>query len=179
MPTLETDRLKLRMFTRADLDDLAILIADPDVIRYVGSGKPGTREEAVAALQSVFEHWETHGFGRWAVVDKQTGTFIGLGGLRTLQGTPEVVYHLAKAYWGRGLATELARASLRYGFEEHKFDRVVAIAKPANLASIRVMEKVGMHYEMQTNYYNLDVVQYAIAREEFDSEGSTYLVSRG
>jgi ribosomal-protein-alanine N-acetyltransferase len=70
------------------------------------------------------------------------------------------------------LATELAKAALRYGFEEHHFDRIVAIAKPENAASIHVMEKVGMRYEMHTNYYGLDVVQYAISRDEFQAGGS-------
>jgi ribosomal-protein-alanine N-acetyltransferase len=81
--------------------------------------------------------------------------------------TPEVVYHLAKSYWGQGLATEIARASLRYGFEENKFERIVAIAKPDNTASIHVMEKIGMSYERRASYYTYDVVQYSISRESY------------
>jgi RimJ/RimL family protein N-acetyltransferase len=57
---------------------------------------------------------------------------------------------------------------LRYGFEEHRFERIVAIAKPENAASIRVMEKLGMHYEMNTSYYDIDVVQYTLAHEEYE-----------
>ena len=167
MPAIETQRLLLRMFRPEDLDELARLFSDPQVMKYVGDGQPVNREEADKALQSIIRHWQTHGFGRWCVVDKQTREFIGFGGLRSLFGTAEVVYHLAPAHWGKGLATELGRASLRFGFEERQFDRIVAIAKPLNAASIHVMEKLGMHYEKHTNYYDIDVVQYAISREEF------------
>lgn len=168
--SIETARLRLRMFRPADLDDLAKLFADPNVMRYVADGKPGDREQARRALDSIIEHWRRHGFGRWAVEDKATREFVGFGGLRSLFGTPEVVYHFAPAHWGKGLATELARASLRYGFEQHRFDRIVAIAKPQNAASIHVVEKLGMRFEKRTSYYNLDVVQYVITREEFRGE---------
>jgi RimJ/RimL family protein N-acetyltransferase len=175
---IETERLLLRMFRPEDLDDLASLFRDPDVLKYVGDGKPVNREEAEKALKSIIKHWETHGFGRWVVHDNKTQAFIGFGGLRSLSGTPEVVYHLAKVHWGNGLATELARASLRFGFEEHQFDRIVAVAKPQNTASIHVMEKLGMRFEMNTSYYNIDVVQYAINREDFRVDDSTYILRR-
>jgi len=166
------------MFGPDDLDDLTSLFLDPDVTRYVGNGQPGTREDAKRALKSIADHWQKHGFGRWAVVDKNTQNFLGIGGLRSLFGTPEVVYHFPRAYWGKGLATELARASLRYGFQEHAFDRILAIAKPQNLASIHVMEKIGMRYDKHTTYYDIDVIQYSILREEFKSDRSLYNLYR-
>jgi ribosomal-protein-alanine N-acetyltransferase len=174
MPAIETDRLLLRMFGPEDLDELARLFRDPLVMKYVGDGQPVSREETERALESIIRHWQTHGFGRWAAVDLQTQEFIGFGGLRSLFGTPEVVYHLASAHWGKGLATELARASLRFGFETHRFEGIVAITKPPNAASIHVMEKLGMHYEKHARYYDIDVVQYAISREEFNWDGSEY-----
>lgn len=164
---IETARLRLRMFRWADLDALAAIFADPDVMRYVAEGKPVGRDIAEKAIASIIEHWRRHGFGRWAVADKQTGEFVGYGGLRSLFGQPEVVYHLAKAHWGKGFATELARASLRFGFAERGFARVVAIARPANAASIHVMEKIGMRFEKQTSYYDIEVVQYEITSAEF------------
>ena len=169
MASVETPRLLLRLFRPDDIDYLAGLLADPEVVRYVGNGLPVGRAEAEAALQSIMRHWNEHGFGRWAVIDKETHNFAGFGGLRSLMGTPEVVYHFSKYYWGRGLATELARASLKFGFGEHPFERIVAIAKPDNTASIHVLEKIGMQYEMHTRYYNLDVVQYQISRAQFVS----------
>jgi len=174
MPEIETERLLLRLFRPDDLNNLAGLFSDPEVMRYVGQGDTVNREETGKALQSIIKHWETHGFGRWAAVDRVTHEFVGFGGLRSLLGTPEVVYHFATAHWGKGLATELARASLRFGFEERSFDRVVAIAKPLNTASIHVMEKLGMHYQMHASYYGLEVIQYEIRREEFKPGNSVF-----
>jgi RimJ/RimL family protein N-acetyltransferase len=178
MPSVETARLLLRMFHRDDLDDLADMLADADVMRYVAKGLPITREESEIALDSIIHHWKEHSFGRWVVIDKQTQAFAGYGGLRSMMGTPEVVYHLAKAYWGRGLATEIARASLRFGFDEYPCDRIIAIAKPENAASLRVMQKAGMQYEMHTSYYNMDVIQYRMLREEFRPDNAPYALQR-
>jgi len=174
MPSVETARLHLRLFCPADLDHLAALLADPDVVKYVGNGLPISREEAETALHSIIRHWDEHGFGRWAVIDKASQRFAGFGGLRSLMGTPEVVYHLARAYWGRGLATELARASLRFGFDEHPFERIVAVAHPKNTASIHVMEKLCMRFEMHTRYYDIDVIQFEISRERFQPDEAAY-----
>jgi RimJ/RimL family protein N-acetyltransferase len=166
---IETARLRLRMFRSEDLDMLAALFADPEVMRYVGDGNPAGKEVAEKAITSIIEHWRVHGFGRWAVEDKQTGEFVGYGGLRSLFDTPEVVYHFRSAHWGRGFATELARACLKFGFGELGFQRIVAIAKPGNTASIHVMEKLGMHFEMRTSYYGIEVVQYEITSAEFET----------
>ena len=178
-PSIETDRLRLRLFHPQDLDELASMFSDPLVMRYVADGKPAGRDVAEKALTSVIDHWRRHRFGRWAAEDKETRQFVGFGGLRSLFGMPEVVYHFCPAHWGKGLATELGRASLRYGFEEHNFEKIVAIAKPENAASIRVMEKLGMHYEMNTRYYDIDVVQYTLAREEYKpTADAAYLLRR-
>ena len=174
MPSIETERLRLRMVRRDDLDDLAALFADADVMRFVGDGQTADRAVAERALDSIIKHWQTHGFGRWMVAHKGTHKFVGFGGLRSLFGTPELVYHLAKEHWGCGFATEFARAALRFGFEERNFETIVAIIKPGNAASIRVMEKLGMRFEKNARYYDLDVVQYRIERDEFQWDGSAY-----
>ena len=167
---IETERLRLRMLHDSDLDDLAALFADPDVMRYVGNGQPTDRAEAQKALTSIIAHWNRHGFGRWAIEDKETKEFVGYGGLRSLFGTPEVVYHFAKRHWGKDFATEMARAALNFGFKVKEFDRVVAIAKPGNAASIHVMDKIGMQFEKQTSYYDIEVVEYAITAQEFANQ---------
>jgi RimJ/RimL family protein N-acetyltransferase len=173
---IETARLRLRLFCPEDLDDLAAMFSDPNVMKYVEDGKPADREQARKALDSIIQHWRRHGFGRWAVEDKTTREFVGFGGLRSLFGMPEVVYYFATPHWGKGLATELGRASLRYGFETHSFARIVAIAKPGNTASIHVMEKLGMRFEKRTSYYNIEVVQYEITHENFRPDDSVYVV---
>jgi len=163
MTEIETARLHLRRFTPGDLDDLYPIFSDPEVLTYMKTGEPASRAETEYALSSIIKHWEQHGFGRWAVVSKETGKLIGYGGLRNLDGTPELVYLLARDHWGRGLATEIARASLKWGFEERHFERIVAVTRPGHFASRRIMEKVGMIYERDTRYHDVDVVLYGIS----------------
>ena len=164
---IETERLQLRLFTLDDLDDLSLIFSDPDVVKHLGTGKPAPREETEQALHSVINHWERHGFGRWAAVFKATGKLIGYSGLRSFNGTPELVYLLDKPYWGLGLATEMAQASLKYGFEELGFERIIALSKLANVASHHVLEKIGMVYEKTTTIFEMDVVHYSITREMY------------
>ena len=167
MPELETDRLLLRQFVPDDLDALAQIFADPEVVKHLGSGQPASREETETALHSIIAHWGRQGFGRWAAVYKPTRELIGYGGLRNFHGEPELVYLLKKSYWDHGLATEMARASLKFGFEELKFERIIAMAKTANVASHRVMEKAGMCFERTANIYGMDVVCYALSRPAY------------
>lgn len=167
MDEIETDRLYLRRFTPDDLNELAVIFADPAVLRYLATGQPATREETNVALLSIIRHWHRHGYGRWAVVHRATNKLIGYGGLRSFDGRPELVYLLAKEYWGRGLATELAHGCLEYGFRHHNFDRIIALTRPENLASRRVLEKVGLRFERNTNFLNIDVVFYALTREAY------------
>lgn len=163
MPEIETVRLKLRHFTPEDFDDLFRLYTDPEVMRYLS---PRTREQTQASLCKHIQHWQEQNFGMWAVIDKQTSKMIGRCGLGFLENTPEVElgYVFDKSYWNMGLATEASKATLKYGFEEVKLERIVAIAKPENIASVRVIQKVGMKYEKNAHHYGVDVVYYAVSR---------------
>lgn len=167
MREIETPRLRLRQFTPNDLDDLSRLYSNPDLMRYIGKGIK-TKNETETALSSILKHYQ-HGFGMWAVISKDNDKLIGRCGLCFLDNTSEVElgYLLDQSYWCKGLATEASQASLKYGFEVVKLDRIVAIAQPKNLASRRVMEKVGMKYEKDAYFYNKDVVYYAISRDVY------------
>lgn len=167
MPEIETARLQLRHLTLDDLDALFYIYSNPEVSRYISKGAR-TKDQTLAALVYMIEHWE-HGFGMWAVIHKESSKMIGRCGLCFLDNTPEVElgYALDKPYWNMGLATEASFASLKYGFEEVGLQRIVAIARPENIASQRVMQKVGMKYEKDAHYYSSDVVYYAIAKEAF------------
>ncbi|HEV2883151.1 MAG TPA: GNAT family N-acetyltransferase [Pyrinomonadaceae bacterium] len=179
MHEVETARLRLRMFTTGDLDALALIFADLNVMEFMGKdGLPIPLGETAVALESIVRHWQTHGFGRWAVEDKEEGSLIGYAGIRSLEGKPELVYLLAKKYWGRGLATEAAGACLRYGFGEKKFDSILALSRPLNVRSRRVMEKLGMKFEKDANYFGIDVVQYVIRRQEYSNDDSFYLLRK-
>lgn len=179
MPEIETARLLLRMFSHDDLDDLARIYNDADVMRYL-SGHPLTREETAGWLNYFLTGWENYGFGWWAVVLKESGELIGHCGLQFIHVTAEVevTYGLAKAYWRRGLASEAARACLRYGFEQLKLDRIYALADPGNIGSHRVMERVGMRYDKTEYYkddlYEGDLIYYVILRDEYRADDSQY-----
>jgi RimJ/RimL family protein N-acetyltransferase len=153
---------------------VAELLGDPDVMRYMPGDEPWPRDKAERELRGIIAEWEERGYGRWAVVDDADGAMIGwcgLGYLKELDET-EVAYLLDKGYWNRGYATEGSRASLSYGFGEAGLDRIVALAFPGNIASRRVMEKLGMSLEGVIHIWKLDLVKYSITREEFLSTGS-------
>lgn len=167
MPEIETDRLLLRQFKMDDLDALAELFADPQVVKYLGSGEPASRSETETALRSIIAHWERHGFGRWAAVYKPAGGLIGYGGLRSFHGEPELVYLLGRPHWRRGLATEMALACLKFGFEELEFGRIIAMAMTQNVRSHRVLEKAGLSFERADTIYGMDVLRYGLARDAY------------
>ncbi len=128
----------------------------------------------------MIESWEKNNFGMWAVVHKIDNKMICRCGLCFLDNTLEIElgYLLNPAYWYRGLVTEAAKASLKYGFEKLKLKEIVAIAQPQNIASQKVMEKLGMKYEKDANYYQTKVVYYTIFRKEYYPDSSLYLLER-
>jgi len=180
-PSIETGRLILRPFELDDLDDLAAILADPDVTRYLPGGRPRTREQTGTTLQFIISHWEQHGFGWWAVNLKTDRELIGWCGLKLLDSTGgvEVLYLFARRHWGQGYATEACTASLRYGFQELKLDRIIALAVPENAASRRVMEKMGMQYEKTAEYYNLELACYSVTRAAFQPGAEVHRVRQG
>jgi ribosomal-protein-alanine N-acetyltransferase len=183
MYELDTARLHLRPLEPGDLDDYyRRIFADPEVMRGLPSGKPVPRESFDGRIRQVMlGPWEEHGFGPWIVVHRADGRVIGHCGLRhwdELSGV-EVFYALARSYWGAGLATEGARASLRFGFEHLGLERIVAAAKADNLASRRVLEKIGMTFERTDQVLGIEGARYAITRAEFADDGSPYrLIAR-
>jgi RimJ/RimL family protein N-acetyltransferase len=168
MQEIETARLYLRQFTLDDLDDLYHIYSDSEVMKYFATGVR-TREATETAIHTMLQRWEQNNFGMWAVVHKIDCKMIGRCGLGFLDKTSEVElgYALNKAYWNQGLMTEASLASLNYGFEILKLDRIVAIARPENIASQRVMQKVGFKYENNARYYETDVVYYSISRSQY------------
>ncbi|HEX8136564.1 MAG TPA: GNAT family N-acetyltransferase [Pyrinomonadaceae bacterium] len=172
MAEIETSRLRLRMFTPDDLDALSLITGDAEVMKYLGVSGPRTREKTQNTIDAILRHWQNHGFGIWAIDHKADRRLIGWCGLQVLEKTPEVevAYLLAKEYWNQGLATEAARAAVEYGFNGLNLKRIVAIARPENVGSYRVMEKIGMKYERDAHYYNVDVVYYALERDQLQSE---------
>src|ERR687893_2778240 len=149
---LITERLALRRFTEADLDNLFDLDGDPEVMRFLTGGKPTPREairnETLPRILRYYERFA--GLGFWAVIEKSTGDFLGWFEFRPPEGggpdEVELGYRLRESAWGKGYATEGARALIRKGFTELGVRRVVAQAMAVNSASRRVMEKAGLTY---------------------------------
>jgi ribosomal-protein-alanine N-acetyltransferase len=175
MLMIETARLTLRPFKPHDLNDLYEIRSDPDVMRYIGSGKPESIEQVRTALNKILSHWEGHGFGRWAAIDKERDKLIGWCGLSYLEDTEdvEIGYGIAKSHWGKGLTSEAAAAVIKWGFEDLGLDHIVAVAWPDNVISRRVMDRLGMKYVKMAYNYHTEVVYYSIRREEYQASSRT------
>jgi RimJ/RimL family protein N-acetyltransferase len=166
---LHTQRLVLRRFTADDLDAIGAVFGDPEVMRYVGSRRaPWTSEEVGDALDRVEAHWREHGFGPLAVIEAAAGVVVGECGLQLLEEGPdiELAYTLARGVWGRGYATEAAAAALKWGFGVLDLARIVGVTYPENVASQRVLEKVGMRRLGLRHCYGADLVEYALGADE-------------
>ena len=166
MITLETDRLILRMFREDDFEAYAKICADPDVMRYLGEGKPLTRSEAWRQMAMILGHWRLRGYGLWAVEERATGRLIGRIGHFNPEGWPgfELGWVLGKPYWGRGYATEGARRALEYAFTDMERDHVISLIYPDNAASIRLAERIGETLEGRTQLFGHEALVYGIQR---------------
>ena len=149
MPT--TERLLLRSWRPSDRAPFARLNADPEVVRFISDGVPFTRADSDALLDAIEAHWQEHGFGLWCAAPREDPDgclgFVGLAVpafLPAVLPAVEVGWRLARPVWGRGLATEAARASLRHAFAELGLEAVISIIDPLNERSIRVAHKLGM-----------------------------------
>lgn len=175
---LETARLRLRLFTPADFDRMCEITRDPQVMRYIGYGHPLTREETLTNLNMIMNGFRRRGYGRWALERRDTGALIGYCGLSS--GNPEVgievAYMLARDEWGKGFALEAGRASLRYGFERLGVDSIAGLTFHDNRRSRAVLERLGMKFIRDANYYDFTCVHYTIARADWHNDDSSYRV---
>ncbi len=164
---LRTLRLLLSRPRPDDFEDFARMYADPVVMATLGGVR--SRDDSRSYLDRLLAHWERHGWGWWTARDLATGQYVGRGGPRgvTLDTGDEVElgYGLMAEYWGLGLATELARESIRVAFEVVGVVSMVSFTLPTNRASQRVMEKVGFVYERDGVWADLPHVFYRLTRE--------------
>jgi len=167
VPEIRTERLHLRGWTEERTAALADLHADPEIMRFIGAG-PVTPERTAELVAEWTERWEREGFSLWAVCDPETGECIGRTGItrHPYWEHPEVGWLLAKPSWGRGLAREAGRASLRFGFEERGLDRILSVCRRENARSERVMRSIGMVHDRDDVHPTLGfaVRVYAIDR---------------
>src|SRR5215204_3960457 len=164
---LQTERMVLRLMEMADVDDLMGIFSDPVAMSYYPNTK--SRQEAEEWVRRVQESYRDRGFGLWVAVLKDSGEFVGQCGLtiQEVEGKNEVEigYLFLRRFWGRGLATEAARAARDHGFDTLGYERLVSLISPRNLASRRVAEKVGMSLEKKVFKRNKETCVYVIGRD--------------
>jgi RimJ/RimL family protein N-acetyltransferase len=166
MEVLQTERLILRRFCDQDLDAYASMCADPEVMRYLLVGKTLTREEAWHHMAEIEGHWQLRGYGLLAVEERESGTLVGRIGFLKPEGWPgfELAWTLARPYWGRGYATEGARAAMAYAFEELGQDKIISLIHPDNKPSIRLAERLGETLEDTIVIKGRKTLRYSISR---------------
>ena len=164
--TLETERLLLRMFRPDDLDAYAAMCADPDVMRYLGDGKPLDRPNAWRQMAMILGHWPLRGYGLFALEEKTTGALVGRAGIFEPEGWPgfEAGWMLRRESWGKGYATEAARRVLRWAFTDLGREHVISLIREANKPSIRVAERLGERLEGRAVIFGQDALVYGIGR---------------
>lgn len=141
----ESERLGYRKFSPDDAAELFRLNSDPEVIRYTGDLPFASEQDARAFVQG-YDRYRKDGFGRWSVIDRSSHEFLGWCGLNRIDADVDLGYRFFRSAWGRGYATEAARACLDYGFDRLGLSRIIARALPENVASWKVLEKVGMTF---------------------------------
>jgi RimJ/RimL family protein N-acetyltransferase len=127
-----------------------------------------TREQALENLRAnPLADYRKHGFGRWACVLKASGEVVGFAGLKRLDdlGEVDLGYRLLRSVWGQGLATEASRAIVQYGFERLLLERILGLVDPANVASVRVLEKLGMTHSGMIEYRGQPTAKYVLLAE--------------
>jgi ribosomal-protein-alanine N-acetyltransferase len=166
MPVLQTQRLSLRELAPEDVDALAKVLSDAETMRYYPA--PFDRAGVADWIQRNLARYANDGYGLWAMVLNSTGELIGDCGLvrQRVDGVDEIEigYHTRRDLWGRGYATEAARACREYGFANLTVDSLISLIRPENLPSRRVAEKIGMTIWKEVTRASLLHYVYAIKR---------------
>lgn len=181
MKIIETERLILREWQPEDLAPFSAINQDPYVMEYLL--KPLTEDETAVMIEKIKTHFIQYGFGLFACILKETSELIGFVGLNVPDFqtffTPcvEIGWRLASRFWGKGYATEAARAVLKAGFKQYDLQEIVSFTVPANHRSRRVMEKIGLTRDVKGDFYHPKVpfghplmlhVLYRITKETFE-----------
>ncbi|MDR3678958.1 MAG: GNAT family N-acetyltransferase [Flavipsychrobacter sp.] len=150
---METERLLLRELVPEDAGGMFELDSDAEVHRYIGKNPVKNIERSREVIDIIREQYITNGIGRWAVIEKETGLFIGWSGLKLTTSLTnghinyyDLGYRFIKKHWGKGYATETAVASVDYGFNHMGLTEIYGMADIGNIASQNVLQKAGLQY---------------------------------
>ncbi|GCE45951.1 ribosomal-protein-alanine N-acetyltransferase [Thermosporothrix hazakensis] len=149
MMIAETERLRVRYLRDDDFQEMHALCSDPLAMRFMGDGSTLTAEQVTTWIEKSQWNYQDHRFGCFAVETRAERQFVGFCGLvypHEHQNHVEIIYAFSQPHWGKGYATEAARAVLDYGFTRCNLPRIVATIVPANTASRRIAEKLGMRF---------------------------------
>lgn len=177
---VSTDRLELRRFSDDDLDELAVVFAKPEIWQFP-YGRGFTKLETEVFLAEMIEEWNQCGFGCWVAIERATAAIVGYVGLSVPMFLPEVLpavevgWRFDPDHWGRGFASEGARAALREGFSTMRLDEICSVPQVGNPASSRVAERIGMRFDRQVDIPandrrgQLEGLLYRITSEEWSA----------
>ena len=166
---IKTNRLNLRHFNKEDLETYSAIMDDNQIARWFPKGDSYTHEESEKSLNNILSHWMKYGFGLWAITKKENDQIIGRCGLNYILESSEVEldFIISKNYWNQGYATEASEAVIFYGFKILYLDKIIALSKPENIASRKVIEKTGLKYIGNVEYWNIPCVKYEILRTDY------------
>ncbi len=166
--SIETSRLILRPFESGDVEAAFAWFGDPIVMRFTPTGPDASPQQTKARLGKYHEHQTAHGFSKWIILDRGSARPMGDAGLLVLKeyGWIDFGVRLAQSYWGKGLATEAALAWVRAAFNDFHIDRLAAFVHPGNVASIRVLEKLGFHAEGRKTIMGMNSILFSLGAKD-------------
>lgn len=182
----ETERLILREILPTDAEGMFELDSDPDVHKYLGNKTVSSKNESIDVISFIRQQYRDNGVARWAIIDKKTNDFVGWAGLKFVTDLMnnhinyhDIGYRLIKRYWGQGIATEAAIASLRFAFDTLHLNEVYAVADCENKGSNRILSKIGLKFietfdldGVKHNWYKIDQKEYENIRHTSVGESS-------
>lgn len=173
----ETERLFLRELLPTDIDGMFALDSDKEVHKYLGNQPVTNKGQIVDVINFIRQQYISNGIGRWAIIDKKTNDFIGWTGLKLVTDLTnnhknyyDLGYRLIKKYWGKGIATETARISLNYAFNNLNANEVYAMADSENDSSIKVLRKVGFDFIEKFELDGIEHNWYKITKTEYQNK---------